>query len=203
MFIKPVANYAYARQNFKANNYQTNVNRSYKSDSLSFGRTTAIARLNDMPLTDTAYTLGTDILKANLGESLDEKLEVPIKQLYYALDRKVKAILKTKPLNDQDTEQYIHIITPQHEKPSIIYEVQEDVLDATYIHPETDDVFSFRFIKGELVNIVHCSADDLANLANVRGQLIEFIQERGHYKVANAIPTFLSKNIVASSYLYN
>lgn len=203
MFVKPVNFINHTQKRQSKNCYHTNLNSSYKSDSVSFGRTTAIMHIDQMPLEDIAYQIGSETFKAEKGTMLFEKMEEQIGKLYEALDTNVKAILKTKPLTDNDPEQCVHIITPQHEKPSIVYEAQGDVLDASYIHPQTDDVFSFRFVKGKLVNVLRCSAADLASLPSAGGKLVEFAKESGQYKIADIIPTFLSKNITAPPYLYN
>lgn len=196
MLINPINSANFRQRRQIKNNPQTNFKGACSPGPFNSYNTIATVHAKSMPMPNTAFRLGKYFCTAEKGSIVAEELGQQISKLQLALKEQVEHIAETRPLSDENPNQYVHIITPQHQDPSIIYDVKGQIIDATYIYPQADDIFSFRFVKGELKNVVHCCATSAARFDSAPGNIIELSKENGVYAIANKTPVLLSKSIM-------
>lgn len=183
MFIAPVSNYSYTRQNFRNNNYQTNINRSYPKDSVSFrGLTTEV--IDKIPLPQQIENLGKleqmflEAAKLRPGETLPETLQKGFESALTEVlgEGGIKGLVK-----QDDPQQFIDVTDRSIKinnrfQSRVQFDRQKNNLSIMYVPPFDKEnnnnnilfsIFGINFEKGKLANVARIPIDNFLGMGTI------------------------------------
>lgn len=152
MFIAPVSNYSYSKQNFRSNNYTTNIDPSYKRDSVSFGnlKTVPIPELEaKLPSIDEVIKLALSVLNLKDGEHFSESQTEEVGNLCKMVMTDIEPPLETgKTLNSDSNKTPYFSYDPASKRLSISIQKPSDNVFIV------NDLYKFTFSDNVLTNIL-------------------------------------------------
>lgn len=179
MFISPinVANYAHSRQNFKANNYQTNLSRSCKSDSVSFGAAIPTAVQDALlPKLDEIAELALSALRLERGENFSPSQTTA----FEALHKKIMGIIQPyiKPGEVSESEKVFPYLSYNPSNERLKLNFSQGNLNVT-------GNYYLTFVKGKLSQFAREITDNFTQSKS--GKLNDFSYKDGNYEVISVV----------------